>query len=162
MGPLISGKSRLVKYYSIWPELFAGSHTFFCGAGFLPSTVPNFESQHVWYISLRPKKRTSNLCQHTLNRQAFLGYLLSISSVYPRKGFILGVKELGYHPKGTSLFPWTTVFFFQKEVYDCGVSLSCSWCLCVSWGDSMPHLTIILLAGPYQLIFPIPLDPKRF
>ena len=26
--------------------------------------------------------------------------------VYPKQSFILGVKQLGYHPKGTSLFPW--------------------------------------------------------
>ena len=27
MGPLISGKSRLVKYYSIWPELLGGGNS---------------------------------------------------------------------------------------------------------------------------------------
>ena len=29
MGPLISGKSRLVKYYSIWPDLWDDVHLFF-------------------------------------------------------------------------------------------------------------------------------------
>ena len=48
------------------------------------------------------------------NKSFYHGYLLDIS---PFKGLLGGVKQLGYHPKGTSIFPMILLYVKNGKVF---------------------------------------------